>query len=345
MYLKMKNRKFGFLFMVLLLLFALTVQAKTALVIDFNLNERSVNSIYTVDDSPYYVDLFESSVDNFFLEQNDLTIQFLDSVGNAIITKELDSNTLGFVSVDLDDIDKITNMKILRNGAARIEKPVDFCNNNNICEPCTETNCLISENFLVCGDCPANSEDNFCDLQKDNICDPDCVNQYDCDNCKTTCLFEEFETCSSKQAIICNENQTCTGEFIFADDSDWYCCTGRCMDPDQPSPSGVIGYFGPIQEREIVVDERGEIIEVEPEEINPFLSIITYIVMMFALMFIVGIVFIVQVHKKNKFQIEQIHNSITNMRLRRYNDIQIKKMLITQGWKESQINKAFSIKK
>ena len=57
------------------------------------------------------------------------------------------------------------------------------CNENDMCES------ELQENYQNCQtDCPSGSEDNLCDLIKDEKCDPDCDKDVDID-CKTQLSF------------------------------------------------------------------------------------------------------------------------------------------------------------
>ncbi len=73
------------------------------------------------------------------------------------------------------------------------EKLISLCSYNQICEPCKERGCELAENSLSCSDCPSGSSDVFCDLNRDNICDPDCNGiDADCGQCsETICAYDE----------------------------------------------------------------------------------------------------------------------------------------------------------
>ena len=183
-FIKMKNKKV--LWCVILLMCLPAVFADTMLLV--HLGERSIDYVYAVQDNKYYKDLFEASANQDFLEANDLSVQLLDSE-NVIVEQEIDSKNLGFVTAYLDEIKATETIKIVDGGEVFVEREINFCNDNDICEPCDDAGCLLAENVLVCSDCSYNSDDNFCDLSKDGSCDPDCTAQYDCDDCETSCLL------------------------------------------------------------------------------------------------------------------------------------------------------------
>lgn len=82
-----------------------------------------------------------------------------------------------------------------------------ICNKNKVCE------IDKSENYLSCPeDCPSGSADNYCDMVKDGICDPDCEISADVD-------------------CICNKNGICEkerGETVELCPLDCHCGNGIC---------------------------------------------------------------------------------------------------------------------
>jgi len=120
-----------------------------------------------------------------------------------------------------------------------ISLEINFCDNDNVCEPCNSVNCNNAENYLTCNDCSSGSQDGFCDLKKDNVCDPDCDGiESDCEDCEPFCLFEDM-TCSAMKGTSCDENEFCNegyfveglfedGELIFN-----CCIEGTCSSEEQ----------------------------------------------------------------------------------------------------------------
>ncbi|MBT3463669.1 hypothetical protein HOD20_05210 [archaeon] len=62
-----------------------------------------------------------------------------------------------------------------------------MCNNNNICEN--------YETSLICSDCAHSSQDGWCELVEDNICDPDCISgDKDCEKDNLILNNEKIES-------------------------------------------------------------------------------------------------------------------------------------------------------
>ncbi len=117
------------------------------------------------------------------------------------------------------------------------EHVISFCNNDGTCEPCFEGFCNVIENFLTCpNDCPSGSHDNYCDLQRDGVCDPDCVYyDFDCEECiETVCIYEGIQLeetfCSDLGGIHCPNSMVCMGHLTYADDTGSFCCVGSCFE-------------------------------------------------------------------------------------------------------------------
>ncbi|MBT4823687.1 hypothetical protein HN695_07040 [Candidatus Woesearchaeota archaeon] len=151
-----------------------------------------------------------------------------------------------------------------------INKEFNFCNQNNICEPCFDkTWCEVMENFVSCPeDCNSGSNDNYCDLEQDSVCDPDCINtnennvDKDCESCQISDYtlegyenIEELQEETNKQEITqsktcyynnlnhhcmfeyngvkCNKKQHCSnGEWITLEDNTACCLEGYCLDDE-----------------------------------------------------------------------------------------------------------------
>ena len=134
----------------------------------------------------------------------------------------------------LEGIDFSQNYILEINGEQRV---VSFCNNDGSCEPCFEGFCENIENFLTCpNDCPSGSRDNYCDLQRDGICDPDCPNyDFDCEECiDNICVYEGIDIqrtfCSELGGTHCPLSKVCSGHLTYADDTGTFCCIGNCFE-------------------------------------------------------------------------------------------------------------------
>ena len=120
-----------------------------------------------------------------------------------------------------------------------LSRNINFCNNNNACEPCLDENCTKAESVLTCGDCATGSDDNYCDLYNDGVCDADCYGaDGDCRQCGSSCYYRDDEnvytTCSGiYNGNICEPGEGCTGAWGYANDSGFSCCMqGTCVKPE-----------------------------------------------------------------------------------------------------------------
>jgi len=315
----MQNKYKGIIFSVLLLLPA--VYAETALIIHFDLKGGTVNHVFAIENNEYYRDSFEGSEDSAFLRRNNIFIQLSDA-NKIIFEQEADSENVGFARASIDTIKNTKRITITESGKKTAEKEINFCNNNGICEPCNDARCLSAENALLCADCGHNSDDNFCDLKKDGICDPDCVAKYYCEECQTECLFEEIETCESKDGIICNPDERCDGEIVYADDSE-QCCIGLCM----------------LKEPLAQAKRTEQAAEEEKKDANMFFDIMLYAAAMISIILALGAVFSYTAAKKS-IRSRKLKNYVDTSRKKGYNDSQIRNSLASQGIKEQDLEKA-----
>lgn len=134
------------------------------------------------------------------------------------------------------DISKIRVYDAADENKIIAEKSISFCNNNNICEPCEGKDCSLSENSATCNDCSSGSSDKYCDLKKDNICDPDCNNiDMDCSGCTAgKCYYDdtidEKSSCNDVGGEVCFSVDECAGNPIGYG-GEGICCIGNCVDP------------------------------------------------------------------------------------------------------------------
>ena len=119
-----------------------------------------------------------------------------------------------------------------------VSQEVSFCNNDGQCQPCFEGLCDNVENHLTCPeDCPSGTHDNYCDLERDGVCDPDCEEyDFDCDACiENVCLYAGMEvqtiSCSEIGGNVCSPREDCGGFMTYADDVGMDCCIGDCVVP------------------------------------------------------------------------------------------------------------------
>lgn len=208
-----------------LLIMVTPVLAETALLIEFD-PENSITQIIAVEDNIYYGELFTASPDRDFLAENDLMVQLYDK-SRLIGEFESYSEFFSLIPMPLDKIRSVNRITV-SDDDINIAKTISFCNNNNICEYDIAQG--LAENVLVCTDCKSNAADGYCDEIRDGICDPDCVAEYDCDDCEKECLYEKPEkTCADERGNVCKPDETCTGEYIYTADAGYSCCKGDCM--------------------------------------------------------------------------------------------------------------------
>ncbi|MFW5852476.1 MAG: hypothetical protein ACOCUR_00425 [Nanoarchaeota archaeon] len=140
-----------------------------------------------------------------------------------------------------EDIDYGQDYTLSINGG---DDEISFCNNNGICEPCSEGLCNNIENHLTCpDDCSSGDKDNYCDLQRDGVCDPDCVHyDFDCEECiDNVCIYEgikkERVECGSLGGSFCEFDKSCSGVRTYSDDLEMECCIGDCLSSKETEPA------------------------------------------------------------------------------------------------------------
>lgn len=131
----------------------------------------------------------------------------------------------------------IFKVKVVSQSSTLFEKQISFCDSDNICEPCTGSDCSLIENVLTCGDCSSGSADNFCDTESDSICDPDCDGDFSDPDCGDDCGEEYCDDddtssvpeCARYGGTICEYDEDCIhGLMIFSGDSMYCCLDGFC---------------------------------------------------------------------------------------------------------------------
>ena len=81
---------------------------------------------------------------------------------------------LSFFSTEIPFNENMKYLQIKHDNISMHLIDLNICNSNDICDE--------NENTLTCAnDCSADMEDNLCINNKDNICDPDCLEGYDTD--------------------------------------------------------------------------------------------------------------------------------------------------------------------
>lgn len=220
----------------LLIITSLAVNASKYINLDFNLSKQGLllEKIQILEKNLYYSGLFFMGSPP---EPTDYYVQFYDS-DNVLLKREM---IAPLDSVIFEFNPATFKIVIMNDTTPIISKSVNFCNNNGICEPCRSGNCELIENVLTCSDCESGGQDYYCDLYRDNICDPDCRGEeVDCEECRF-CYFRGqnslYTECKKDYGgEACTSRQRCTGRLISATDTGFYCCiNGNCVTSEIPS--------------------------------------------------------------------------------------------------------------
>ncbi|HII72086.1 TPA: hypothetical protein HA265_05000, partial [Candidatus Woesearchaeota archaeon] len=136
--------------------------------------------------------------------------------GNIIWSGSLLSTTTSIpFSPDISAIRIYDEQEFIARQAAAtpvFEAVFSMCNKNGVCDSCYGLDCETIENFVTCpSDCPSGSNDSYCDLKRDKVCDPDCPGMDgDCDGCGEFCTFDDA-TCDSLGGTLCLGDALCEG--------------------------------------------------------------------------------------------------------------------------------------
>ena len=230
----MKDHKYFFYNLTLLtIFFTLIFNASFSLAAPYVLLESSSENndftfprISIIEDHFYYNDYFFQG----FSTPSKYWVVLLDSNYHELAREVVDES---YTVIPFD-----VNLAYIQIGMGNA--PIDTinftgCNNDGICSPCLGETCYLFESFLTCpSDCPSGSNDSYCDLRNDGICDPDCdLVDADCSDC-TACYYSYIEQVQSSceddfGGTICAVNEVCLNELIYADDSGSFCCKGKCV--------------------------------------------------------------------------------------------------------------------
>jgi hypothetical protein len=140
-------------------------------------------NFFVIEQTIYYSDFMYSGA---ALDDSDYVLNIYDILGNIIFTREANY----FSNNKVNFTENFHRVEITRDGSIVFEKVISFCNQDNICESCQNGNCALIENSISCSDCKTGSQDYYCDLVQDGICDPDCNDvDGDCSSCDDTCFY------------------------------------------------------------------------------------------------------------------------------------------------------------
>ena len=267
----------------------------------------------------FYFGLGESEQSSQFVSGNRVVLD-LDSEINQVFV-------LGNIDYSKDYIFEI-------NGE---EHEISFCNNDGTCQPCFEGLCNVIENFLTCpNDCHSGSHDNFCDLQRDGICDPDCVLfDFDCNQCiENVCIYEGIQVqdtfCSDLGGVSCPSNRVCDGHLTYADDTGMFCCVGSCFENQNKIEEAR-------RQQQELINERAQSDSFESAESNDLDSILyTSLIIIFL---VLAIIIVVVSESKNIAQEHKIRKYVYDLVKSGYSIDQVESSLVQQNIEKETIKR------
>ncbi len=245
---------------ILLLVALLSIVTTTAqeFMMELHSNDSTtLIKISVVDDNPFYSGT--TLIPEKDYSEEGLLWRILDSSGEEIgLNRGLEQNYF-FYTADAVKVEILGDEEVIAS------QEFTLCDDDGVCEPCLEPGCDTVENFLTCPkDCPSGSEDGYCDMKMDDICDPDCFDrEIDCEDCQPYCIHDEA-TCESLGGTRCGDNFDCIGGYFaeglvegFEVISD--CCViGECT--PQYDPAQEYGDLA-VEEAFFTEDEIEEMIE------------------------------------------------------------------------------------
>lgn len=214
------NKKIIILMMILI--FINLTSATDVLIQSFEDETFNIISITPITNNNFYLSYY-----NNYKEETDYILRFKND--NDVL--EFNPDNKIFTILNYDTISDFDSLEIIKNNEVVSEHKLDFCNNNGVCEPCLIPDCETQENELVCEDCKESSEDNFCNIKQDNICDPDCKTyEYEEESVYEECYEDQLVllTCDDYFGKTCNQEQVCNGTQLLLESSGEMCCLGEC---------------------------------------------------------------------------------------------------------------------
>ncbi len=173
-------------------------------------NNVSLLDLKVIENSTYYSDYYSVSQE----EPLPYIIQLADSEGNTLYQKKADFLTHTLFEYG-DTIASAKKLSVYFGEEIIYEGELNLCDSDEICEPCASIDCTTNEDQLSCGDCRESSEDNFCNVKDDSICDPDCVigYAYEEEPLYEGCFEETLlnPSCAYYNLEECEKNEKCVG--------------------------------------------------------------------------------------------------------------------------------------
>ena len=229
----MKKQKVIVLILFLFLISIAFAQEERLLIKSFELdNKLEIIGVGVITNNNFYSHYYS---DTFKQETTNYTVEFYK---DKILKYSISIMNTAFTLIEFDESVYESNIMVVKkNNVLLNSKKLNFCNNNNVCEPCLSPDCINQENELVCADCSYGGKDNYCNLFDDQICDSDCATGYEYleQNSYEGCYEEQFfyKTCEEKGAIQCTGIQNCIGQGSYVD-LDNCCYDGVCIASTEP---------------------------------------------------------------------------------------------------------------
>ncbi len=336
-----------------------------------HIENSTLKEIGVIDNNLYYLEESYRSAyvgeQDFYDENAVYTIETYDKF-NSLVYNEHDAVSKTAFSFD----EKIRTIKIYENSNLIITKEVNFCNRNNKCEPCNYgrdnknnsklESCTNFETSLTCpNDCDTGSDDNYCDLAKDGICDLDCEgHDMDCGSCSDpesdkVCYYDtqEYICMYEYKGVSCNHGQKCAQEdansVVTMNDGTLCCVDSYCISEngsnvldktDQDKQAETDEEIEKYVELEKGTEEPAAAMELSKDITNYGIYMLVFVV----LAIIVRIIVWLKNRKTNKLkpksQATSLDLQITQLHAQGMNYSKIKQQMIRKGYHEDEIDQA-----
>ena len=188
--------------------------------------QLNVLALTVISKNNYYLNYY-----NNYTEKTDYIFRFLND--NDVF--ETPASNKIYTILDFQTVSDFESFQIIKNNDVISTHTLNFCNNNGICEPCNSPDCEMQENELTCTDCEPSSNDNYCNIKEDNVCDLDCQSyEYEEESVYEDCFEENLRllSCSDYFGKTCVENQVCNGTQLGLETSEELCCLGECVESE-----------------------------------------------------------------------------------------------------------------
>src|SRR3989338_4359874 len=359
---KMNNKKLTLKFLACLVILTIILVINAYLISAFGNNyilfsfddkTYSIKQISIIRDNQYY---FHTKASVYFGEQDDYdenshySYKLLDENQEVIDKKE---NIMPLVRIEVNkDINykDINYIVVYKNNDVVLSKDISFCNENFKCEPCVGNNCDVMENYLTCPeDCKSGSEDYYCDLAEDKVCDSDCSNiDKDCKGCdEKLCYYDnlDYYCMYTFNGVKCTKDQTCKGNSVELEDETFCCVDSYCANTEALSDKEkVIPLFS---EKEITKNIAEESETGKTGNIEKYKDVKEQNIMLTATMFVLAVLLLIviglgiAVHQF-RGKTRKLENNVDELARQGLNYSKIKQHLVRRGFEETEIDEAIN---